>query len=119
MNVSISCYALSCWAQFCSVVCMKLNSLFLYLFIAILTKTGTYRQKITQRQYSKQNLHVQVDTKKNVAFLTGSTLGTRGFFLSFLISGSSRCDLFATESEPNIVLFGIAIVWQCLVELVQ
>ena len=47
MNVLISCYALSCWAQFCSVVCMKLNSLFLYLFIAILTKTGTYQQKTT------------------------------------------------------------------------
>ena len=26
MNVMISCYALSCWAQFCSVVCMTLNN---------------------------------------------------------------------------------------------
>ena len=50
---------------------------------------------------------------------TDSTPGARGFFLSFLISGSSRCDLFATELATNIVLFGIAIVWQCLVDLVQ
>ena len=40
MNVMISCYSLSCWAQFCSVVCMM--SMMLILTDSTLGANGFY-----------------------------------------------------------------------------
>ena len=57
MNVMISCYALYCWAQFCSVGCMTLNSqrqylgakdFFLFFLIPDGLRCGLFAEKMQQ-----------------------------------------------------------------------